>query len=234
MSDTADAASSSTKCPKFEPLDFDNSFKELRSYCLGGRPLCLVATLPDPVTMFVHQRSAAVKVLAAAGALAHAAYQMAPGAAQDTAIENLIRSDPVSNMRTFVRAICFAAAGGGLGNAAVRKSLQDDCDEWLESEARVYSACTKYLKGHAHVAEAPLGAGREFLLQIQGSQGAFTIETTESLEDVWVNIRLGANEPIQHYYTRLNAIVSKLAQAQPVAIIKTAPEIKLATTTPGE
>ena len=54
------------------------------------------------------------------------------------------------------------------------------------------------------------------------------IETTESLEDVWVNIRLGADEPIQHYYTRLNAIVSKLAQAQPVAIIKTAPEIKLA------
>ena len=109
MSDTADAASSSTKCPKFEPLDFDNSFKELRSYCLGGRPLCLVATLPDPVTMFVHQRSAAVNVFAAAGALAHAAYQMAPGAPQDTAIENLIRSDPVSNMRTFVRFFVNAA-----------------------------------------------------------------------------------------------------------------------------
>ena len=99
MSDTADAASSSTKCPKFEPLDFDNSFKELRSYCLGGKPLCLVASLPDPVTMYVHQRSAAVNALAAAGSLAHAAYQMAPGAAQDTAIENLVKSDPVNVMR---------------------------------------------------------------------------------------------------------------------------------------
>ena len=201
-----------SKCPTFRPLDFDNSLKELRSYCLGGKPLCLVSTLPDPVTMYVHARSAAVNALAAAGALQDPQYQLAPGPAQDAAVEALIKSDPVENMRLFVRAICFAPAGGGLGNAAIRKDLRDSCDEWLQSESRVYSACTQYLAGNTHVAEAPLGAGREFLVQIEQSQGAYTIETTESLEEVWVNIRLGANESIQHYFTRLNAIVSKLSQ----------------------
>ena len=79
--------------------------------------------------MYVYQRSAAVNALAAGGALQDAVYQMQPGAAQDTAVEALIKSDPVGHMRTFVRAICFAAAGGGLGSAAVRKDLQDNCDE---------------------------------------------------------------------------------------------------------
>ena len=74
-----------SKCPTFRPLDFDNSLKELRSYCLGGKPLCLVSTLPDPVTMYVHARSAAVNALAAAGALQDPQYQLAPGPAQDVA-----------------------------------------------------------------------------------------------------------------------------------------------------
>jgi len=66
-----------SKCPTFRPLDFDNSLKELRSYCLGGKPLCLVSTLPDPVTMYVHARSAAVNAYAAAGALQDPQYQLA-------------------------------------------------------------------------------------------------------------------------------------------------------------
>ena len=108
--------------------------------------------------MYVHARSAAVNDLAAAGALQDPQYQLAPGPAQDAAVEALIKSDPVENMRLFVRAICFAPAGGALGSAAIRKDLRESCDEWLQSESRVYSACTQYLAGNTHVAEAPLGS----------------------------------------------------------------------------
>ena len=68
--------------------------------------------------MYVHARSAAVNVLAAAGALQDLQYQLAPGPAQDVTVEALIKSDPVENMRLFDRAVYFAPAGGALGSAA--------------------------------------------------------------------------------------------------------------------